>query len=1482
MKRGLFNLYNQGRGEEFPLPDISWLGLETLHQVQQRKTQLRQLARQIADYVSRQAMSERQSQIFCKQVFYCLLNSGQYYPLEIVYFFEKLTLVLKSYSYHEQARHLLMRALHAVSDPVAQICYEDIYFYFLQRWWKKNHPLYTYQLPAVDISIYRSVLSESQYRAVVSLLNQAVDTESFQQHLDDLFNQWFGSTNVSQTFEKKSSAIAVNRKIRAKVRSSSWWSTLCYFLLLVSTPVRAQANDETTLTLLQHDNYLDFFLNRYLPLSNDTALVFGQGRMNTTDYRGLVAGGIYYSSNQTLTPLQGQAIVPTVQTSVIIWDLVQVSQKVYLTVIGENTERNTMLVTATPTVSFVWQRTFYCPADGGYTHNYLRQGAAITDGINRFDVGECHTGSDHKIVFLKRASSQQSAEYATEIYVLEPNELDYSMESVPHGSLSANNQVIINISIVGPSAYQRAYLFWLNRDNGSIQQIRIFSLENGDAGSVSTFTIYDMQYTPEGNNICMGIVSGIPTGAGGLFATCFDSNLGKQWGYVFTMGPMLNSSYRHLSLINDRGEFLMAGTYRGNGTYLLFVRINHQTGAIIEKRLFSLNLSLLPVLAPKGIAERAGNAVITGIVKRPGNDILSFILEITPTPQGNLTNCPYLTEVSSDLVTAVEVSPLLQSNIGADRTDVFATRPITMGISTPRFPLVEAGASEAVKEGECSSSESTGSSGPISSTSDVTTLDPNTAFPLPRFRSGSGGLVYLWFLLPGGLLLALLLSALLYYYRKKCRAGSLQLIPPPVPNPIPLVNEGSSFAVLMQLLRGVNANYRDLSLSQPELQPNEELEQLVRSYLFSERVGNSSLAEKFILNDQRKNTFYSSYENLPELCSRLRMDDYIDSARLLLNHKHSLFFQGSNSDIIKQILQGKHSFSLKEAVKGLLQYVNAFLVTQGHNTSIEYKDLLRANHLILWEQPVKGLITLVDMGEHYLVQVDLPSSPLTLEQLQSFQDISYDPPQWFRQLPDWEKHYWRHRLLDAQGQIIPQALQELAGLTQPSLLRCYPGLPNLMTHHCLVYDKSGHLLLHTQSSRSGTVDAYKVSDTSSRSALVDVNLLQLLMNELPKVLMQRMSEIGRYYAFISEHRPVLYVPVLFQTLLAEFGAEGAMDQCKTTALGDLNYVVSRLQNRDDKVQLVLLESNYPLNKVGRFFSSRLSMEEKQQFVRQLLVCLISQLELLRYGQGLSDEKNQQIKNLIDYLEPFHRAESDIASLDMNTRHYLQDFLSIRFRAELDTKLHVLFKLFDQYVRMQFRFTGKKGNSYWGQLAALEKNIVKLLGGLAYLTCKSGKDRTGILLITEDVDLFLAFTALQLEGEGDINAKQRADFFVKVFLSGHQQWLASLSASGCTAIKSMKYIVFSRVLKLLKEQKFDFVFNERCADSNNEYKGNKLPVKDDQNIADSAEALRLRGSREESVLRREGLFARGSAADARPSGKEGKEEESDSEGGFSLA
>ena len=132
----------------------------------------------------------------------------------------------------------------------------------------------------------------------------------------------------------------------------------------------------------------------------------------------------------------------------------------------------------------------------------------------------------------------------------------------------------------------------------------------------------------------------------------------------------------------------------------------------------------------------------------------------------------------------------------------------------------------------------------------------------------------------------------------------------------------------------------------------------------------------------------------------------------------------------------------------------------------------------------------------------------------------------------------------------------------------------------------------------------------------------------------------------------------------------------------------------------------------------------------------------------------------------------------------------------------LVKISDCYANLIEERTSPK-TSQWntGALkAALEQMMVHELGGISSSTCKSGKDRNSLVILHRDaLSSFLHKNGQLPDFNNEGHRKQFYTIFTDLFNTGHHQLVADQNAPGAAALKSIKKVLPTELVKHIDEK-----------------------------------------------------------------------------------
>ena len=585
-----------------------------------------------------------------------------------------------------------------------------------------------------------------------------------------------------------------------------------------------------------------------------------------------------------------------------------------------------------------------------------------------------------------------------------------------------------------------------------------------------------------------------------------------------------------------------------------------------------------------------------------------------------------------------------------------------------------------------------------------------------------------------------------------------------------------------------------------------------------------NLSEDVLLNDRRQNpNFFLEEENkLEDICHLLRIIDYIESFDLIL--RHSGVVESNIQEFITKARKFNNEETLRDYIHKLISLANSILKDVKPPINITYGDLIYANHLINWMRGRRKVVTLIQVKNennkiYNIALIAFPVGELTDKQCSEFESIKTEQkPGWFSRLKKWEQQFWLSQIYRAGF------LQKIKRHPQPILNRVYPGMANQWISKllCLDPDKETQWLFELNLFRSGVIDAYEngynkglFKRSELRISIAEDNIRQFLLNSLPLIV--NINGAGDSHKVKTS----LAIPIHFQTALSDFAkpkaSESKMLKIKQEAFKQINEWLMLASNgkklnlagRELAIRFIFIDSNYPQDTYGKLVGSRPSDKERSKVILSIFESVKHYLEMFKdfieAEQGRDDHLKlflESINNLIEKLKELSRVQQiskskkeidDIGSKLLAIKNNFPQRVLISDYFHHNFKL-LIFQLL-RYLNIQLLKT--IGNDDYLQLAATELNIIRSLNGLAYLTCKSGKDRTALVNILADSEYLYETLKGQLPPR-----ERRNDLYITIFstifFSGHHQLLASANAIGTIGIKSVKNVLPKALLAVFSE------------------------------------------------------------------------------------
>ncbi len=440
------------------------------------------------------------------------------------------------------------------------------------------------------------------------------------------------------------------------------------------------------------------------------------------------------------------------------------------------------------------------------------------------------------------------------------------------------------------------------------------------------------------------------------------------------------------------------------------------------------------------------------------------------------------------------------------------------------------------------------------------------------------------------------------------------------------------------------------------------------------------------------------------------------------------------------------------------------------------KQIMLAECMAAWDQGRGPIITDSMEGKDAIQQEEIPRRLLTKHQKEEFLGLMQGKkPKWFSAMEDWQQRYILQHLKKPPTATLENIDDRL--LTIPSSLRFIPGLANYSEHILKVTNTETGKILHESSRmRSSVVCAIDLSDnklTAERQRITDDNIEQVLLNaindikeKLPKNLNAKVKEE------ILQRNAILEIPITIQTLLSPsvlqsfsvlLGSGGvsdaAMVENKNIAI---DKFIKLFENPKSKASEEMFK-HLGLSKEGLI---DVAFEGEPVKIKPIIIATNHPVNKLRTMKGPFDiEESKRNQLFSDKL------------LTLATKPYIAKDSGLLVAAVSNYKA----LLSNQKVTHAHRHLF---------MSSLEEIITEQCSGVAYGSCKSGKDRKGMEVLHTDAVLtyFAKYKELPSYFDGEVKRKQFIDIFVHLFNSGHQQDMASQNAPGARGIKELKNIL----------------------------------------------------------------------------------------------
>ncbi|MFZ2485479.1 MAG: hypothetical protein WAW84_02640 [Candidatus Rickettsiella isopodorum] len=549
-------------------------------------------------------------------------------------------------------------------------------------------------------------------------------------------------------------------------------------------------------------------------------------------------------------------------------------------------------------------------------------------------------------------------------------------------------------------------------------------------------------------------------------------------------------------------------------------------------------------------------------------------------------------------------------------------------------------------------------------------------------------------------------------------------------------------------------------------------------------------------------------------------------------------------------------FSFKAANESLNnRLLKSYISILDFHTTLEnpFQSLLLAERYSVWLKGRRPFETQVifpvrenDTNPKNL-NIVLSEKPLVDQEL-LFPEYSDNDTLWFKSLATWQQNF----IIGNQ--------KELVACSIPSSLRNVPGLANLSYHECKINNAVAlSYFRHAAQLPIDLLENKNTDDEQFRLTCLNLaSQIRLSLKEKSDVLTSTSELVilsqsilspgkiasakAKFFNRASDNDTQIYAlkeraVKLFQYALAN--PETSIEDLKVKALFFTQNEQSEnlfykdflkkwgLFAEDNKayqykpIRFTLLSTNNPFN-VLRHFGAYPLQNKHNEFNTALLLGAVARylnhLFRLKPKINQQDERVERWPQLIEYMNQFNKVESfnfqlsqlikelsfceKVGKISANSRKSLVKLLESFFNEEIKKNLdenvfqllHALHALLSIPCGQGVLASDERHKPQLRSFA--ETMIVNCLGGVSWVACKSGKDRTGGASIAVDAAAVYYHQNKKFPHYQD-NKSDRGNYLIlleELFRSKHQQHVAAENAPGAEGLVKSTYF-FPSDLKL---------------------------------------------------------------------------------------
>lgn len=550
---------------------------------------------------------------------------------------------------------------------------------------------------------------------------------------------------------------------------------------------------------------------------------------------------------------------------------------------------------------------------------------------------------------------------------------------------------------------------------------------------------------------------------------------------------------------------------------------------------------------------------------------------------------------------------------------------------------------------------------------------------------------------------------------------------------------------------------------------------------------------------------------------------YCDSVLLMVNNWPEL--KGQKDIIVKEIEKFKnflesdesHAISTANDLKYSLSLIRELVQKYSDIDEKTFNKYLEiAESLYSWQNRDDKVICTIskDREENILiVEIDEPISQLTEDQVKEFLSIyKVNPPEWFIELPSFAREYLLEKFdtfkaYSGMQDLPPGVSEEFNSIIHslPSNLRWLPALANFTKHTCEVYDaKTGDLLLRNSNFSSATPVPINIKNKNDKERLALQNIyqyasqlgenkilyVQSLLTPLlgDKLVAKLTKEDNQDFARINSEAVAKFA------VESDYAKKGGHAVYNILPINSMRKVPAPIAKESPKAKLT---GTIELLKLFADFIDNIKVKNRPELLLDFDCGLIAQI------------KKDDFKGKLLPINNLSRLREQCNHVIVDLKHELEGAADAGMASEIREKI-LLFSsvvgIIDLNAEDKYKQLKKDENNF---RAAYELILTNKSNGMGASSCKSGKDREGVVRLY--VDTIISYTAIYNEIPLPSDTKNEPakrerfiNLFVDVFAKNHFAALASANSPYSFGLKSLGGVL-PKDIKEAVEARFPGIF-----------------------------------------------------------------------------